>query len=681
MGMQLDVVGKIDNTSLAATRPLQPLYEAVVNSIQAIDEAQIDDGKISIHVLRETSALFNSKEDARFRPIIGFEIIDNGIGFTDDNFESFCTSDTTYKKSRGGKGVGRFVWLVAFNEVKVESVFEKDRKAWKRQFRFIAKGDGIADAVCEKADDATRATSVTLLGYHDKYQRHCPKKPETIAWHIAEHCLEFFIRAHCPQIELIDTETDDLINLNRIFEQGMVDKSEADSFDIDGNKFIATHVRLYASHASDHLAHYCANDRVVKSTKLRGKLPNVGTRIDDEQGKRFLYAVYVESDLLNDTVNAERTDFAIEDESSELFDDVLAWSNIVDAVVARSKNYLEPFTDPVHQRKKDRIEKFVAQEAPMYRPIMRYISDAVEQIDPEVTDDELDMELYRAYHALSVETRQQGHTLLSTDELPESFEGFSARLEAYFEKVTNINAADLARYVCHRKAVLDFLQKLLRVQADGRYALEQHVHNLIFPMGATSSDILLEDHNLWLVDEKLAYHTFLASDKQLRTLQPHNGDSQKEPDIIAYDATCAFASSEDDYSAITLIEFKRLMLESYSEEKNPFVQVCEYIDILRANKARSPEGREILLPDNLPFYCYVVCDMSSQLETWARLFELTKTPDAQGFFGYKKAFNAYFEVISYNKLVSDAKKRNAIFFEKLGLPPRIKMETMVVSDA
>ena len=259
-----------------------------------------------------------------------------------------------------------------------------------------------------------------------------------------------------------------------------------------------------------------------------------------------------------------------------------------------------------------------------------------------------------------------------TQLMVELVEEFTARLEAYFAMVTNLNAADLARYVCQRKAVLDFLQKLLEVQPDGKHSLEKHVHNIIFPMGKTSDEVLLEEHNLWLVDEKLAYHAFLASDKKLKALKVIYGNSDKEPDIVVFDAACAFVPSLDSpFPAITLIEFKRPMRDDYTENENPFVQLRKYITLIRENKARTPKGREIPIPETTPFFCYIVCDMGQRLETWASDFELQKTPDGQGFFGFKRSYNAYFEVISYTKLVSDAKKRNAIFFDKLSLPSRI----------
>ena len=47
---------------------------------------------------------------------------------------------------------------------------------------------------------------------------------------------------------------------------------------------------------------------------------------------------------------------------------------------------------------------------------------------------------------------------------------------------------------------------------------------------------------------------------------------------------------------------------------------------------------------------------------------LIRTPDNLGYFGYNPSLSAYVEVISYTKLLRDAKKRNKILFDKLNLP-------------
>jgi hypothetical protein len=174
------------------------------------------------------------------------------------------------------------------------------------------------------------------------------------------------------------------------------------------------------------------------------------------------------------------------------------------------------------------------------------------------------------------------------------------------------------------------------------------------------------------LNENLVYHAFLASDKPLRTNPKISTESPKEPDILVFDKACAFAAGTDiPFSAVTIIEFKRPMRNDYDGEENPFVQVREYITEIREGKARTEDGRDIPIGKDIPFYCYIVCDMTATLEKWAYDFELTKTPDNQGFFGYKRQYNAYVEVISYTKMLADAKKRNAMFFDKLALPNRI----------
>ena len=97
-------------------------------------------------------------------------------------------------------------------------------------------------------------------------------------------------------------------------------------------------------------------------------------------------------------------------------------------------------------------------------------------------------------------------------------EGFEERLNRFFEEISEVNRADLARYVCHRKAIIEFLQKQLTIQDDGKYRREGRIHNIIFPRGKTSDEVLFEDHNLWLVDERLVFHTFF-----LAQTNPSNG--------------------------------------------------------------------------------------------------------------------------------------------------------------
>lgn len=123
----INLSGRIRNFSLPKNQPLLPLMEAVVNSIHAIEERKdkglmpaSENGYIDIFVKRADMIDGVPKQLA---PITGFVIEDNGIGFDDNNLNSFLESDSAYKKEKGGKGVGRFSWLKAFGKVEISSTF------------------------------------------------------------------------------------------------------------------------------------------------------------------------------------------------------------------------------------------------------------------------------------------------------------------------------------------------------------------------------------------------------------------------------------------------------------------------------------------------------------------------------------------------------------------------------
>ena len=90
------------NFSLPKNRPLVPLYEAVVNSINAIDERANKlgpfQGKIEIEVIRDQSLFADSDNHT----VKGFCICDNGIGFDEANMNRsacFFTANSSIYRS------------------------------------------------------------------------------------------------------------------------------------------------------------------------------------------------------------------------------------------------------------------------------------------------------------------------------------------------------------------------------------------------------------------------------------------------------------------------------------------------------------------------------------------------------------------------------------------------------
>src|SRR5437899_2759772 len=105
--MRANLRNQVRQTPLPKWKPWIPLFEAVMNSFQAIRDAKRPDGAGRIHIEIERENVLVSKDDA---PISAIRITDNGIGMDDGNFDSFNTSFSPRKESEGGKGLGRFTW-------------------------------------------------------------------------------------------------------------------------------------------------------------------------------------------------------------------------------------------------------------------------------------------------------------------------------------------------------------------------------------------------------------------------------------------------------------------------------------------------------------------------------------------------------------------------------------------
>lgn len=68
---------------------------------------------------------------------------------------------------------------------------------------------------------------------------------------------------------------------------------------------------------------------------------------------------------------------------------------------------------------------------------------------------------------------------------------------------------------------------------------------------------------------------------------------------------------------------------------------------------------------NVAFYCYVIADLTPTLKRSAARAGLILTQDGEGYFGLNPTVGTYIEVVSYDKLLKDAKQRNRVLFDKL----------------
>lgn len=180
-------------------------------------------------------------------------------------------------------------------------------------------------------------------------------------------------------------------------------------------------------------------------------------------------------------------------------------------------------------------------------------------------------------------------------------------------------------------------------------------------MVQTSDTVPYEAMNLWIIDERLAYHTYLASDKTLRSMPLLESNSRKEPDLAIFNSALAYSDSDEPFNSITIIEFKK----PDNDAKNPIEQVYDYIDLIKEGRSKKNNGQAFIINQGTVFRCYIICDLTSKIRNFCSRLDFVPMADNLGYTGNNRARNAYVEVISYSKLLSDAKKRNQIFFDKL----------------
>ena len=677
MDLITNLQGRLKNTALPQSNGLLPVFESISNAIHAIEDAGLamTRGSITLEVIRSSQVSFDYEQEPESRvsaPIIGFKIVDNGIGFNENNMKSFLTLDSQYKAPRGGRGVGRLLWLKAFARAHIRTTFLENGETPKlREFTFSLH-DGVANPESKDIADEGTGTCVSLESFNESYRVHSPKTTRVIANTLFAHCLWYFVRpGGAPRIIVIDG--DERISLDSIYEQHMMTAAKAEQIEVKDVAFELLHIKLAASSNWDHSIVFCASNRLVKEESIRGKVPGLFGALHDESGD-FVYQCYVSSPLLDERVRSERTSFDIDEEPMQLLETTApSFKDIRTSVLAQAAIFLDAYLQEKRALGKQRIETFVTRRAPRYRPILPRIPDEDFAIDPEITDKDLDLLLHRHLAQLEGELLDEGHKIMTLQQ-HEELSDYSARLEEYLTKVEDIKRSDLSSYISHRKVIIDLFEMATKRKDDGTYAREDMLHNLIMPMRKDSTEVSPDSCNLWLIDERLAFHDYLASDKPLEKIAITCSEETREPDIVGlrtFDNPILTAeSSRLPPASLIVIELKRPMRNDarQGEDKDPIEQALGYLDRVRQGKVTTATGRLIPRSEHVPGFCYVLCDLTPSVVQRCKIHDAIRTSDGLGYFFYNKAFAAYVSVMSYDQLLNSAKERNRAFFDKLGFP-------------
>lgn len=664
--MNLSFKGRVRNVSLPYTHALLPLFEAIINSVHAIEDAKTK-GRVTIDIKRDTGGTEGFSTLRASGDIVGFGIRDNGIGFNAENFESFETSDSEYKKARGAKGVGRLMWLKAFSRVQVSSVY-RNEKCFRRSFGFSIEHDGIHDHQHGECPQADSFTQVELQGFHPRYAKECPKRAETIADHIVEHCLFYFLDPTCPQIELVDESLNERVLVNEHFRKIVRGDIEKATIKIGNEYFQLQHIHLYSTDSAQHEAHLCGDRREVEKFRLVSRIPELRQKIVDTNGDHFTYYLYVSGASLDVAVNAERTGFDLPREGPIGLNGELSIEGILEAAIAEARKHLAAPLKAIQETVHRRVVSLVATSYPEHRQTLKYVEEYPGTFVPSMKDDEIALKLNEIQFREDIKTREEAKAIIESSAKDDAT--YQKQLEHYLSRMGEFRESRLVQYVIHRKCILEIMRKRLELKSDDTYERESEIHKVVFPLKHSSDSIDWNQQNLWLIDERLAYHHYLASDQPLSSTLTES-ESTKRPDLVVFDNPSIFNDTEEEVlSDVTIVEFKRPLRGTYRELKDyPPEQVYDYIREIEGQRVTSATGRPVIVHGGTRYHCYIICDITEPLLRYLDDHGFSGTPDKEVFYYYNKNLRAYVEIRSFGSLVRISEARNKVLFKTLGISP------------
>ena len=368
--LRSDFVGRVNRLPLKPSdrTALVPVLEAVSNSVYAITERFGEEagknGRIIATVVRDIE---NDQET-----IIGFDIEDNGVGFTPPNYEAFLTPDTRLKERRGGKGVGRLAWLKVFDHVEIDSIFDDRGTQYRRRFRFqLTEKEQVQVISLDKLDQPTDVkTRISFRGFHPQFAGKCPNRPGTIALRVLSHFVPLFIGGNAPKVIIEDREKTDI---EALFADSIVDETTTKVVvDLGDEKPEITVWSLKCNKAvrfdggGYNFAFLTGNARSVLDYCVDDQL---GLRsLDDE----YIYLGSVSGEYLDESVNSERTGFTLD--NSEI-------DEIKRAVAKEARAFLRPYVEEALALKVQTTREVIT-ENPQFLYVESDIKEFAEGLQP-----------------------------------------------------------------------------------------------------------------------------------------------------------------------------------------------------------------------------------------------------------------------------------------------------------
>lgn len=622
---------------------LQPIYETIVNSIEA--EAT----KIDIVLFEDKNNLFDKKT---FAPKLnGFKIIDNGIGFNERNRKSFSEYLTKYKSKLGCKGIGRFTWLKVFESITIRSFTKKEKVDIDFNENFAEKSI--------KVEKFLSNYSKTEIIFQDVQKRFLDSKKDSrpdvnlkeIKTKIEEHLMvNFFLWKKNKKTFTIKLKIEDSIEEAETVNTDIELKEK--EFDFCDEKF-----KLYYNFINNkknrHLSFYCGNGRTVKSFPDNMRITTNG---EDKASSIFLLS----SKYFDDRVNDIRNEFTfdLKENNKSLYNPI-----IIPELNAKLKNIMDEILInryPQLEKRKDEVINTCIEENP-------YLAKYIKKHKNDFLLPQKNSILDKAMSEFKEEKENIKNKFIKML-LDKKID--TKKFKENINKISDICNRELAQYFFYRQNIIDALNKL-NVQNEQK---EKLLHDLFMAMGSFDSNDNenIYNTNIWLLDDKYMSYTHIFSDKKIKTVKKiikekniaDGKDSGREPDITIFYNTINNSFNENSYKDVVVVELKAIgantndKLVSIEEINTNLGVIAEEIDNIKS------------------LYGYIITYLDDKTIRYIKRQPGVKVLFANGnkpiFYLYnenitdkaeKRSIPCHVYILSTDTLYEDANARNKVFLD------------------
>ena len=603
---------------------MQPLYEAIVNSL----DAKATNIEISI---KDTIIKDENKNDINV--INGFEVVDDGDGFTEKNVDSFFEM-LSEKKEEGKLGSGRFIWLKVFDKIIIES--KLPNKTIKINFCKCFK-----DITYNEVEESNvkKETKIIFSNVNVAYQ---DKRPiNNVAW-IKNKIEESIL----PKLLLLKKSNRKFyITIDKLaaIDQENLPILQEEEFEVKSNSFrkkekFKLFYKIKRQDDNKQLNYYVAHGRLVKSFTSELKI----NKLPDKASSIMLLC----SSYLDKHINDDRNNFTI-DMNNESVESPISLANINEKLKVKMQNVLLKQLPEIKQKNDKTIEEAIDEEPYLASYIKKngaIISSKQDLIKNSKKEYEKDLE----------NNKKDFRKILKRKKID------TAEYDRIIDEFKDFQLRELGRYIAYRQQII---KKLKQLNNDNE-KIEELFHKLFMDL---KTDFNSQDNkayhykqNMWLLDDKFMSFSYIASDKtfnQISNILYNTSISREDKGSDRPDLFLSFSDDETTENVDCLvIEIKGI--GTTDDEKNK--SITELANNVKTIRKQFPNIRNI--------YSYIITNIDEAfLETInAQDFKpfLTKN-ESEFYYRYYENNNNHAYVISSNVIAESAHFRNKVFLDLL----------------